>query len=127
MSAYTWPVLPGITPTIDRTPIYATDVYYTISGKRQTVSWESAPRYRYRLTYEFLRDNVNAPAPLAAYSELGAIVAILDACRGEWDTFTFVDPHDGVSRTCSLSESEPTVTKIADHHFAASLEFESQK
>jgi hypothetical protein len=126
MSAHTWPALPGLLMRVSRDSLHNFDVHESISGKEQRVSWESTPRYRYRITYEFLRDNVSAPSPFGAYSELDAVIYIVDQCRGGWDFFAYTDPVDGTSRNVRL-DGDLQVTKEADQYWTASLSFVSVK
>lgn len=121
MSALTFPSLPGLDVEVARAAQYKTKIFETISGKEQRIAWESTPRITYKLKYNVLRDDVAAPAPLAAYSEIGSLLYFLDTHRGAWDSFSFTDPYDNTTKTVRLVEDSLEVTQIVPHHWSASL------
>jgi hypothetical protein len=83
---------------VEREHEWPHDDYETISGTEVRVTWWSTPRYRYRLRYSALRDDVSAASPWHAYSELDAMVAAYNESKGGLTTYTFVDPLDGTTR-----------------------------
>lgn len=95
MSAYTFPTLPGLDPSVDRTVEYDTTIHKTVSGKEQRTSWQSTPRYRYRLTFNVLREAVTVSAvgtPWNGLSEVAALVSVFNTHLGNWDSFSYTDP-----------------------------------
>jgi uncharacterized protein (TIGR02217 family) len=87
MSNAVYPSLPGLTFPIERTPEWATDVQTSASGRDFTRTLYTAPRYRYKLSYEFLRDSVAA-------QEFRTLLGAFNARMGQWDTWLFSDPDD---------------------------------
>lgn len=83
MSNSVYPTLPGIGWGVVRTPVFSNAVKTTDSGREFARQAYSTPRYRYSLTYEFLRQ--------ADYETLKGFFAQM---RGNLDTFLFEDPAD---------------------------------
>jgi hypothetical protein len=127
MSALVFPTLPGLDVEVSRDAKYKTKIFETVSGKEQRIAWENTPRYTYKLKFNVLRDDVAAPAPYAAYSEVGALLYFLDTHKGSWDSFTFTDPYDATSRTVRLVDDSLTVTSIVPHYWSAELSLISVK
>jgi hypothetical protein len=127
MSTSVFPDLPGIDIAVEREAIYKTTIHETASGKEDRASWQSTPRYRYKLTYNLVRDNVAAPAPYAAYSEAGVVFQFLSSSAGAWDSFVFPDPYSGTNTQVRFVEDSVTVTKIADHFWSVSFSLISVK
>jgi hypothetical protein len=95
MSNNLFPSLPGMTATPVRSQRYKTTVHTTASGKEQRTSWQSAPRRRFKVTFDVLRDNVNAPAPYGAFTEIGVVWSFHDTHRGSFDSWLMPDPYTG--------------------------------
>lgn len=127
MSANTFPSLIGQNINVERTEEFRTDVYETVSGKEQRTSWWDTPRYSYSVKMDVLRDNVSAPAPYAAYSEVATVLFFLETHLGSYDSFSFVDPLDGTTRTVRFVEDSLTIQKIADHHWTCDFKLISVK
>lgn len=89
MSNAIFPDLPGLLPTVTRAPQWKTEIKETPSGREYRGTFMSYPRYRYRLSFGFLRDT-------AAEPELSQLLGFFNARRGAFDTFLFVDPSDNV-------------------------------
>ena len=87
MSNAVYPTLPGLAWSSRRTPLWRTTVQTTPSGREWRTSPMSSPRYRYTLTYEFLRST-------AAYPHLQTLLGFFNSRRGGYDSFLFSDPDD---------------------------------
>ena len=86
MSNALFPVLPGLSFTVKRSPEWKTIVNTAASGKESRIGLWSAPRWNYELVYEFLRDNVTA--------ELHTLLGFYLQRQGRYDSFLFQDPDD---------------------------------
>jgi len=87
MSNLVFPDLVGVKVDLEREPIYRTQIKEAFSGKEQRRSAWSAPRYRYRMNFEFLRS-------AATLMELQKLVGFFARHAGAWDSFLFTDPED---------------------------------
>jgi len=101
MSSNVWPVLPGLEPDIEVEDFWGDSEgdgsyeFKTISGKKQVAVTWTADRTVFRVSYHGLRVGVSAPAPYAAYSEVGVVRYLFALFKGKWDTFLFPDPITG--------------------------------
>jgi hypothetical protein len=127
MSTNVYPDLIGLDMAVQRTPLYKTTIHESLSGKEDRASWQSTPRYRYRLVYNLVRDNVAAPAPWAASSEAGVVLGFLETSKGCFDSFVYNDPYSGTPTQVRFVEDSISLTKIADHAWSVSVEFISVK
>lgn len=87
MSDAVYPVLPGLSWPVKRTPVWNTRVQTSASGREWRLSMMNTPRYRYVLPYEFLRNE-------AAFAEYQTLFGFFNARRGSYDTFLFDDLGD---------------------------------
>jgi len=87
MSSLIFPSLAGVKMNVRRTPVHATDVQTAVSGKELRTSWQSYPRYRYSVAFEFLRS-------AASYTEFQKLMNFLSRHSGAYDSFLFTDPED---------------------------------
>lgn len=86
MSDLIFPSLPGIGIKRSRTPIWKTTVHETVSGRTAALSAMTYPRWRYKLSFEFLRAGAEA--------ELQALIGLFNQMHGRADTFLFQDEDD---------------------------------
>ena len=93
--------LPGKQIGCRREIIYRTEISESMSGIEYRSSWQTSPRYRYEVTVIGRKQ---------ASGELSSMAAAVTDVRGEFSTFSFVDPYDGVTRTCRL-DGMPTFTE----------------
>ena len=76
------PSLPGLTPVVSKTPVWSTAVKRAASGReRRTESW-AYPLWRFKLSYEVIRDEPGVYLPSAAITD-GAGDAITDGQGGD--------------------------------------------
>ena len=127
MSTNVFPTLPGLDVEVSREAKYKTAIHETVSGKEQRTAWESTPRYRYKLRFNVLRDNVAAPSPYGSYSEAGALLYFLDTHKGSYDSFIFTDPYTNTTGSVRLVEDSLNITQIVPHHWSAELSLISCK
>jgi hypothetical protein len=113
---FTVDTLPGLKMECTRTPVYATLIQTSSSGKEGRAVFQSTPRYKFSLAFEFLR----SPARGGIYTtEAQALVDFFDLQKGRFDTFTFYDPllvetygrsgtagAGGSGRTCRFDSDE---------------------
>jgi hypothetical protein len=101
---------------------YSTRILRSVSGKEVRAAWGSAARRRFKVTFNFLRDNAACPAPNAAYTETGLLRAFLDTHKGGWDSFSITCPIDGTSVTVRLMDDSISFTRVVAHVWASSFE-----
>ena len=93
MSDYTFPALPGLdVQSISRAPAFATKVLRSQSGKEIRVGWRTSSIVTYRMRFNFLRDNVAAPSPWEARSELKFVQYWHRLHVGALDSWLLTDP-----------------------------------
>lgn len=87
MSDAVYPVFPGIEFKTTRTPVWSTLIQQAASGREVRVGLWSSPRYRWKLSYEFLRSDPASP-------EFQTLVGFYNARRGPFESFLYRDPDD---------------------------------
>ena len=87
MSSAVYPDLPGLDWPIRKTLITNPQIRTTPSGREWRTSMMLVPRYRYTLTYEFLRD-------AAALAEYQTLFGFAELRLGAYDSFLYTDPYD---------------------------------
>ncbi len=96
--------LPGIGAALTRTPIFATKLQESRSGKELATAWWSLPKYRYTVHINFLRQ-------AGAFVELATLSNFFEAQKGQYDTFQFTDPYTGTVQTCRFESDEMDFTR----------------
>ena len=91
MSSLIFPKLAGLDISVKRTPVFATKIQTSSSGKEQRASFQAFPRYRYELRMNFLRQ---ANSYNTVSDEAATLMNFLAQHRGAWDSFLFADPYD---------------------------------
>lgn len=87
MSNAIFPSLPGLLPSVVRIPTWKTLVRSAASGCELRSTLMGTPRWRYVLSFEFLREG-------RGNAELQQLVGLFNSCRGAWGTFLYLDPQD---------------------------------
>jgi uncharacterized protein (TIGR02217 family) len=109
MSNLLYPSLPGLSWPIGRTPLYSTSIQTSTSGLEVRLSNWAYARYKYNLTYEFLREG--------SKTELQQIAGLFGRMRGQFDTFLFADPDPAFSlatnQTFGVGDGITTVFRFA--------------
>lgn len=128
MSNNALPTLPGLDYAVTRETFYpATTIHTTIADTEYRTTWGSVPRYRYRLSWNVLRANVNAPAPWQAQTEVGVLLKFLADHAGQFDSFLFTDPYDQVQRRVRFESDSLTVKRLAEGVWACEATLVSVK
>jgi hypothetical protein len=115
VSTTLYPALPGIDVRIRRTKVYATEIQEAASGVELRPSIKATPRYRYELTYNFLRTATGT-------QEAQALEAHFDAHLGRRESFPFDDPLDGVRRTVRFDQDELEFEQIVPGIWTCTVE-----
>lgn len=109
MSTQTFPTLPGTKINVIRTPRWSTKIHTSASGREQRVRFYDAPLYDFELTIEVLRQGViNGKT----YAEAKTLVDFYNAMGGAWDSFYYVDPYDGTTRTVRFAEDKLPISRL---------------
>jgi uncharacterized protein (TIGR02217 family) len=87
MSNSVFPVLPGLEWNFKRVPMHKTTIKETVSGREYRSKRMTSPRYKYKGSYEFLRDS-------AGFDELRPLLGFFNARGGSFDDWLFDDLDD---------------------------------
>lgn len=90
MSNAVFPTLPGLSWSVRRTPVWKTVSHESVSGMELRAALMTYPRWRFQLSYEFLRSG-------GGYAELQTLVGFFNQRRGSWDSFLWLDPADSTA------------------------------
>lgn len=104
MSNSVYPTLAGAQKEVDRVPVYSSIVQRESSGRELRVNTQTAARYKYRLSYDFLRQDYSGGDELATLSNFFA------THRGSWDSFLFTDPKESTYAGAFLGTGDGTTT-----------------
>jgi uncharacterized protein (TIGR02217 family) len=85
-----FPALPGQEFVVKKSPTWATTVKRAYSGREVRASRQSAPKWNFKIAYEFLRDR----APTT--SELQNLFAFFNSAQGQFSAWYFLDPFDNL-------------------------------
>lgn len=88
-----------------------TDVATSPAGVEVRRTSQAAPTWLFTLSYAGLRPSVAAPSPWDSYSEAGALLAFLDACKGRLLTFPFTHPLTGTVYTARFDDETLDFTR----------------
>lgn len=113
MSAETFPTLAGVQINVRRAAKWSTKVQAAASGKELRTSWRSRAIYEFQVTFEFLRQG-------GGRTEAATLADFYNRMRGAWDTFYFVDPIDGTTRTCRFADDHLELEKFSSRHWKTS-------
>lgn len=103
MTLPTFPVLPGIAYPVTRTALWSTLKQPASSGRETRIGLWSYPRWRYELTFEFLRAD-------SAHLEWQALLGFYNSIGGGAGTFQFNDPADGTASGQVFGTGDGTTT-----------------
>lgn len=104
MSVSVYPDLAGAQVEVERTPVYDTVVQRESNGREMRVARQTAARYRYSITYNFLRQDFSGGDELATLSNFFA------THKGSWDSFLFTDPKESTYAGAFLGTGDGTTT-----------------
>lgn len=86
MSTIVFPTLAGLTYPVVRTPIFKTLTQEAVSGRENRAALWVYPRWKWTLSYDFLRDDAN--------NEFRTLLGFWLARQGAYDSFLFDDVDD---------------------------------
>lgn len=89
-----FPALPGLLWNSTRTPEFHTKVQKAVSGRELRAAMMAYPMYRFKLEYEFLRDDRSSMSPASPRDELKKLGGFFTARMGMFDSFLYTDPAD---------------------------------
>lgn len=87
MSNAVFPVLPGLTYDVTRTPTWSTTTKKATSMRSYRQANASYPIYHYKLSYDVLRQTIG-------FSEMSTLAGFFNARQGGFDSFLLIDPDD---------------------------------
>jgi uncharacterized protein (TIGR02217 family) len=87
MSNAIFPTLPGLTWDLLRTPVWSTTKKISVSQREYRIANMAFPRYKYKLSFEFLRQT-------NGFTEFTTLTGFFNARQGGFDSFLFQDPDD---------------------------------
>jgi hypothetical protein len=93
-----YPTLPGLKFGTVRSPVWKTKILTTASDREQRGQFVSYPRWKFALSYEFLRG--------ASWDEFGSLVGFFNDHGGSADTWLFRDPtgYEVVNQACGIGD-----------------------
>lgn len=103
MSTSVYPDLAGAQKEVERVPEYASIIQRESGGRELRVNTQGFAVYRYRYTYDFLRQ-------YAAGDEAQTLFAFFKTHRGSWDSFLFTDPYNSSVTAQSFGTGDGTTT-----------------
>lgn len=95
MSNQVYPALVGAQMDVEREALYGTVVQTEASGRELRVAQQAGARYRYRIRYDFLRQD-------ASPDEAGSLTFFFASHRGSWDSFLFTDVYYSSVTSCAF-------------------------
>lgn len=102
MSTDVFPSLQGLGWGVKRTPVWSTRVQTAVSGREvRTAQW-SYPRWRWELSYDFLRADF--------HGDFQALLGFFNRRLGQYDSFLFRDPDDNTATGQALGTGDGTTT-----------------
>ncbi len=104
MSNELFPDLPGLKWNVRRAPSFNTLKKTSVGGREYRAANQLYPTYRYKLAYEFLRDQRKG------VDELRTLVGFFNSRRGAFDSFLFEDPDDHYTENDSFGVGTGTTT-----------------
>lgn len=90
MSTLVMPEWAGLGLKITREPFTEVNVLTSLSGRELRSTWQTQPRYRYKISVDFARAN-------AATMEFQQLVNFFARMFGRYDSFLFTDPDDNTA------------------------------
>lgn len=103
MSNAIFPTLAGLAFSVMRNPVWATQVQESSSGRQYTLSKRLYPLWRFKLPFEVLR-------AAGGWTEWQQLVGFINACRGRYDDFLYLDPRDNTATNETFGVGDGTTT-----------------
>lgn len=99
MSNAILPTLAGVQWGITKRPIWNSRVQTSVGGYETRIALASLPRWRWSLSFEFLRQNTTD-------AEFQSLANFFNARQGKYDSFLYSDPSDNtISDSVSLRQN----------------------
>jgi hypothetical protein len=117
MSSEIFPDLPGLDIKIRRRQQHKTAVLTSLNGKEHRASWWTTPRYEFTLRFNFLRQK-----PEIGLDEVATLSEFMQRHKGQFDSFLFDDPVDGVQRRVRFASDEIEVTRFLGGVYEGSVD-----
>lgn len=99
MSNAVFPILPGLSWGVRKTPVWKTVTHESVSGMELRTALMTYPRWRIVLSFEFLRAG-------GGYAELQALAGFFNQRRGSWDSFLWLDPIDNAATATNFGTGD---------------------
>ena len=106
MSNAVFPTLPGLAWEFKRVPMHKTQIKETVSGREYRGQLMNSPRYTYKATYEFLRDQRQG------YDELRPLLGFFNARSGSFDDWLFNDADDNAATAMQFGLGDGATTQF---------------
>ena len=103
MSNSIFPSLDGSLIDVQREALYQTTVQTEYGGRELRVNTQTAARYRYRISYDFLRQDSGG-------NEAQTLLSFFATHRGSWDSFFFTDPYSNTVTAQSFGTGNGSTT-----------------
>jgi hypothetical protein len=101
MSSNIFPTLAGVQMGVERSVFYDTVIQREASGRELRIARQTSPRYRYRLSFDFLRQD-------SAGDEAATLQGFYLANSGPYDSFLFLDPYDSTVTNQQFGHGDTT-------------------
>ena len=105
MSNAVFPTFPGLMFDVTRTPVWSTTTVKAVSLRAYRTANASFPIYRFKLSYEFLRQT-------GALNEMAALAGFFNARQGGFDSFLFADPDDNTATNQAIGTGDGVATQF---------------
>lgn len=89
-----FPVLAGLLWDVEKTPIFATEIQESVSGRENRISLMSYPKWQFLLRFSVLRDTSNVSSPTSPFDELKKLLGLFLKNLGSKTAFLYSDPSD---------------------------------
>lgn len=89
-----FPALAGLMWDVEKTPMFATMIQESVSGRENRISLMSYPKWKFSLRYSVLRDTPNVSSPAAPFDELKKLLGLFLKNMGSKTAFAYSDPND---------------------------------
>lgn len=99
MSNAILPVMPGLTWDYTRVPEWSTTTKSSVSQRSFRTANASFPKYRVKMSYEFLRQ-------YTGFAEMATLVGFFNARNGGFDSFLWTDPDDNTVTAQALGTGD---------------------
>lgn len=100
-----FPQLAGQGFLTEKTPIWSTQVVESVSGRERRRQVWSYPRWRFQVSYEFLRDTPTK-------DEIDQMWVFFNTCAGMYSEFGYLDPYDNLATNMSFGVGDGATTKF---------------